>query len=194
LPLSFEANSGQVDQRVKVLSRGNGYSLFLAGDEAVVVLKKSGYGETVAAKGVAGLAVNTSEDAAVNTTGCNLSVPTQTAASSVLTNFRKVNYLIGNNPSNWRTNISTYAKVKYEGVYPGVDLVYYGNQGQLEYDFVVSPGTPPDSIGLHFQANKKVTIDGNGDLIPQVENVRFQKPRIYQQLGTGNKESTADMN
>jgi hypothetical protein len=52
----------------------------------------------------------------------------------------KSNYIIGNDPSKWHTKVPTYAQVKYTGVYPGVDLVYYGNQGQLEYDFIVAPG------------------------------------------------------
>ena len=60
----------------------------------------------------------------------------------------KSNYFIGNDPKKWRTNVPNYAKVKYANVYPGVDLVYYGNQGQLEYDFVVQPGADPNSIQL----------------------------------------------
>ena len=61
----------------------------------------------------------------------------------------KTNYFIGNNPKKWRTNVPTYAKVKYKGVYPGIDLVYYGNQGgRLEYDFVVAPGANPNVIAF----------------------------------------------
>src|SRR5205823_14344603 len=83
----------------------------------------------------------------------------------------KVNYLLGNDPTKWHTNISTYAKVQYQGVYPGVDLVYYGQQGHLEYDFVVAPGVDPQVIRLAFAdlggagLTPAPTLDANGDLI-----------------------------
>jgi len=65
----------------------------------------------------------------------------------------KTNYFIGNDPKKWRTNVPTYAQVRYHDVYPGVDLVYYGNQGgQLEYDFVVAPGADPSAIALDVGA------------------------------------------
>ena len=68
----------------------------------------------------------------------------------------KSNYFIGNDPKKWRTNVPNYAKVKYANVYPGVDLVYYGNQGKLEYDFVVSPGADPNSIQLAINSGEQV--------------------------------------
>src|SRR5438045_4244583 len=77
----------------------------------------------------------------------------------------KSNYFIGNNPKLWRTNVSQYARVKYEGIYPGVDVVYYGNQQQLEYDFVISPGANPRSIRLTYEGASHVRIDENGDLL-----------------------------
>ena len=66
----------------------------------------------------------------------------------------KSNYFMGNDPKKWRTNVPNYAKVKYAKVYPGVDLVYYGNQGNLEYDFVVSPGANPGRIVLELQTDQ----------------------------------------
>jgi hypothetical protein len=77
----------------------------------------------------------------------------------------KVNYFMGNDPEKCRTNISTYAKVEYRDLYPGVDVVYYGNQRQLEYDFVVSPGTDPSVIQLAFEGTDRIDIDSQGDLI-----------------------------
>src|SRR5436305_2793187 len=96
----------------------------------------------------------------------------------------KVNYLIGNDPSQWRRNVPTYAKVKYEQLYPGVDLVCYGNQRQLEYDFVLDPGANPDLISCRFEGVDRLEIGANGDLIlctPQGQ-IRQQKPLIYQTL------------
>ena len=69
----------------------------------------------------------------------------------------KSHYFIGNDPAKWRTNIPTFARVKYEGVYPGMDIVYYGNQGQLEYDFVVAPGADPGLVTLAFEGAEKST-------------------------------------
>ena len=103
----------------------------------------------------------------------------------------KSNYFAGNDPQKWRTGVPTYAKVKCEGVYPGVDVVYYGNQGQLEYDFVLAPGADPKMIALKIETGKskiqnrksKIRVDANGDLAVQAEGgeVRFHKPVVYQE-------------
>src|SRR2546430_16603115 len=105
----------------------------------------------------------------------------------------KSNYFIGNDPKQWRTDVPTYGKVKYEGVYPGVDLVYYGNQRQLEYDFVVAPGADPKAITLAVGAGlsrhnrpgavkRPLRIDTSGDLVVEAEGGegRFHKPVVFQ--------------
>jgi hypothetical protein len=95
----------------------------------------------------------------------------------------KSNYFIGNDPKKWRTNVPSYARVKYEGVYPGVDLVYYGNQRQLEYDFVVEPGADPNQIKLSFAGAEGMRVDAaSGDLVLKLgkDEVRFRKPAVYQ--------------
>ncbi len=74
----------------------------------------------------------------------------------------KANYFRGNDPYKWRTNVSTYAKVKYAAVYPGVDLVYYGQSHQLEYDFVVAPGADPTAITLGFAGVDHIAVDAQG--------------------------------
>ena len=98
----------------------------------------------------------------------------------------KSNYFIGNDPTKWRTNVPNYAKVRYQNVYPGVDLVYYGSQGGLlEYDFVVAPGADPHSIGLSFQGAGKIRVDkGTGDLVLALagSELRFRKPVVYQEV------------
>ena len=95
-----------------------------------------------------------------------------------------VNYLRGKDPSGWRTGISTYARVAYEDIYPGVDLVYYGNQRQLEYDFIVRPGTDPRVIALEAEGADRLEVDERGDLVLHVGNrqVRQQKPVVYQEV------------
>lgn len=155
LPLSFETNQGQMNTKVKFFSRGHGYSLFLTGNEAVIVLKKASP-RSPERKGLPGRELVEKQKAgAEGETVLRMELAGANAASRVLGVEElpgKANYFIGNDPAKWRTNVPTYAKVKYEGVYPGVDLVYYGNQGQLEYDFLVAPGADPNEIRLKFRA------------------------------------------
>ena len=104
----------------------------------------------------------------------------------------KSNYFVGNDPHKWRTNVPNYARVKYEGVYPGVDLVFYGNQRQLEHDFVIAPGGDTSQIRLRLEGSKKMSLDGEGNLDIAVEGgeVRLQKPLIYQE-GSGRRREIA---
>ena len=75
------------------------------------------------------------------------------------------NYFLGNDPKRWQTNVPHYLRVKYEDLYPGVDLIYYGNQQQLEYDFIIAPGTEPSTIKFAFEGTQDFEIDAQGDLI-----------------------------
>jgi hypothetical protein len=95
----------------------------------------------------------------------------------------KVNYFIGNDPACWRTNVATFGKVRMKEVYPGIDLVYYGNEGQLEYDFVLAPGANPNKIAVEFEGSERLELDLHGDLIVWVGGraVRWRKPIVYQE-------------
>jgi hypothetical protein len=168
LPLSFEANQGQVDDRFKFISRGQGYSLFLAANEAVLALKPH------------------KEEA--NSALLHMKV-VGADSSAIVTGFDelpgKVNYLIGNDPKQWRTNVPTYARVKYEEVYPGIDLVYYGNQRRLEYDFIVRPGADPNLISLGFDGDEERYIDENGDLVLKVDGGEVYRSSIRRSMARG---------
>ncbi|MBI4470945.1 MAG: SBBP repeat-containing protein [Acidobacteria bacterium] len=96
----------------------------------------------------------------------------------------KVNYFIGNDPSKWIIDIPTYAKAVYQEIYPGVDLVFHGNQEQLEYDFVVSPGVDPGIIRFEIEGPDRLELDGRGDLNMQVGDavVVKQRPTVYQEV------------
>src|SRR5262249_4307741 len=93
------------------------------------------------------------------------------------------NYFIGNQPEKWRTSIATYARVKYRQIYPGVEMIYYGTEQQLEYDFVVSPGADPKQIRLGFQGVQRLRVNGAGDLVMETGGgpLRLHKPALYQQ-------------
>jgi hypothetical protein len=185
LPLSFEANQGQTDSRVKFLSRGRGYSLFLTQEEAVLALKKQGKKVSPGAKPASvALAKRSAEPESEAVLRMRLAGANATAQVTGLEELPgKTNYLIGNDSTKWRTGIPNYAKVKYANVYRGVDLVYYGNQRQLEFDLVVQPGGDPNAVRLDFRVgvNGKQTalrINDKGDLV--VGEVIFHKPVVYQ--------------
>ena len=166
LPLSFEPNQGQTDPQVKFLARGAGYGVFLTSDQAVLTLRSSAKSSSVVRMQLAGAS------------------PAATAAgTSQLPG--KSNYFIGNDPAKWHRGVPQFARVRYQGVYPGVDLVYYGNQGQLEYDFEVAPGADPSQIALRFQGQERANLDDSGNLIlaSGSDEVRLQAPRIYQEFG-----------
>lgn len=97
----------------------------------------------------------------------------------------KSSYFFGKDPSKWRTGVSSYAKVRYPNVWPGVDVIYYGNSRQLEYDFVLKPGVDVSKINLNFDGAQRVEIDNNGDLLIDTSSgrVRQHKPVVYQQVG-----------
>src|SRR5437899_155702 len=183
LPLSFEANDGQADSQVKFLSRGRGYTLFLTSTETVLVLREGGSARNVggglpAAKRERGKALRGTA-LRMKFVGANPAP----AVAGVGELPGKSNYFVGNDPKKWRANVPTYAKVEYGEVYPGVNLVYYGNQRQLEHDFVVSPGADPKVITLGFEGMDGVAIDALGDLVLRADGseVRLRKPVVYQE-------------
>ena len=92
------------------------------------------------------------------------------------------NYFIGNDPTRWQRNVPNYKKVQYKKVYSGIDLVYHGNQRQLEYDFIVSPGADPRLIAFDVQGAKAIHRDGEGDVVFKIgeREIRWNKPVVYQ--------------
>jgi Beta-propeller repeat len=211
LPLRFEVNQGQADREVKFVSRGRGYSVFLTGSEAVLALRApSAMAATTVGENLELNGLLFGPDGFGRARASRNQRPQSLAASAVHMKLvgansqapvagldelsGKSNYFVGNDPEKWRTNVSTYAKVRYKGVYPGVDLVYHGNQGQLEYDLVVAPGADPRVITLEVkpqhsglerlrgQTGRDAWIDADGNLVLPTEGgeVRFHKPMVYQ--------------
>jgi hypothetical protein len=179
LPLFFEPNQGQTAPQVKFLARGAGYGLFLTADEAVLNLRRlSSAPRTATVPRPASSSV-----IRMKLEGANSAA--RVSGAEPLPG--KSNYFIGNDPSKWRQNIPQYAHVEYKSVYPGVDLVYYGDQGQLEYDFQVAPGAEPSQIALSFQGASTRIESGDLMLSTDQGEVRFQAPRVYQQDGSARK-------
>jgi hypothetical protein len=171
--LSFEANQGQADKGVQFVARGPGYTVALNATEAAFTLTKP-----AASPALAGPA----EPAVVRMQllGSNPTAP----GTGVEQLPGQVNYVRGQDRAQWHTGVPTYAKVEYQQVYPGVDLVYYGNQQHLEYDFIVAPGADPSAITLAFASAGRVDLDARGDLVLHTAggDVREHKPFIYQEV------------
>src|SRR3989441_10047252 len=180
LPLSFEANRGQANPQVKFLSRGRRCQLFLTSNEAVMQLRTP-----------ANLPSNSPKHKSIETTSRASAVRMKlvgTTAARIIGLDElpgKSNYFVGNDPKKWRTNVPTYSRVKYEGIYPGVDLVFYGNQRQLEYDLIVAPGASFKLITMAFDGAQRIQLDDSGDLLisTSMGEIRQRKPVIYQQTG-----------
>ena len=185
IPLSFEANQGQADKAVKFLSRGSGYSLFLTDSSAVLALRKPDGSNAKPGRQAGDVLKPASARHAAQTDIVRMELAgarrgIRVAGSNPLPGT--ANYFLGNNPAQWHSGVPTYAKVEYTGVYPGIDLVYYGNQRQLEYDFMVAPGASPKPIRLHFAGARKLHLTTDGDLTVSAANgaIAFHQPVVYQ--------------
>lgn len=175
LPLSFEPNRGQADARVGFVARNSAYSLYLTADEITFALR-----DTTKKEGLKEEA-GRSDVLRIKLLGAN-GEPRGTGLEELA---GKSNYLFGRDPSRWRTNVPNYGRVRYEGVYPGVDVVYYGTQRQLEYDFNVAPGADAGLIRMRVEGAREVRIDANGDLVlpTAAGEVRQRAPYAYQEIG-----------
>src|SRR5438105_1351963 len=171
LPLSFEQNRGQTDQRVRFLARGASYALFLTEERAVLTLRSREKRNSVIRMQLAGANP----------------VPAVSGSNQLP---GKSNYFIGNDSTKWLRDIPQFARVRYQNIYPGIDLVYYGREGKLEYDFEVAPGFDPKVITLNFDGQGAPKLEPNGDIILGADSgeVRLKAPRVYQI--SGDKQQT----
>lgn len=209
LPLTFEANRGQFDSRVKFVSRGGRHSLFLTSTEAVLVLSKSvsknkfpnsatrdlAHERAIAERLPTRMAANERPAALGDEPTLESNQPSIVRMKLIGSNLfasaehigelpGKSNYFIGNDPKKWVTGISNYSKVRFRSVYRGIDLAYYGDQRNLEYDFNVAPGANPETIKFSFEGSKRARIDANGDLVLMTldgQEIRHRRPVAYQE-------------
>ena len=172
---SFEPNRGQAGSGADFISHGPGYTLSLSPQEADLQL----------------IAPTSAHSQGKTTTiqmkwlGANKHA---SAEGSELQTGRS-NYLIGNDPSSWRTDVPHYGRVQYHDVYPGIGVAYYGNHQKLEYDFVLAPNADPRRILLAIEGADRIRVDENGELVlteGSVE-VRQRKPIVYQDTAAGRK-------
>ncbi len=159
-PLVFEPNRGQADSATRFLSHGNGHTVLLKNAEAVLTFASP-------AASVRMKLVGQNADAVMEGLDRQESV---------------TNYLLGDDPSAWHSSVPQFSKVKYGNVYPGIDLIYYGNERQLEYDFSLSPHANPSAIQIEFEGAERLSIAPEGDLVLETRDgeVRHQRPVAYQ--------------
>ena len=182
LPLFFETNRGQTDPRVRFVSRSSGYTLFLTPSEVTLVESRTAAlgGQRKFAASAEGLKALPPSVIRMKLVGSNPS-PELKGFGQLPGN---INYLIGNDPHSWYTGVSLYSEVRIESVYPGVDLVFHGDDRQLEYDFVVSPGADPSRIAFRITGAKRMELE-HGDLVLHTDSsqIRIHEPVIYQAVG-----------
>ena len=187
MPLFFEANRGQTPGAATFVARGHNYQFLLFPGEAQIVLRKS--------DGKLGLTQGRGElppRIAASTRALRMQIlgGSSTASMSGENLMQgKMNYFIGNNPSQWRTRVPLYRRVQARNVYPKIDLSWYGNEQRLEYDFVVHPGASPQTIAIRFAGADKIRISPSGELVLQLgdEEIRQPAPTVYQFDGHARK-------
>jgi hypothetical protein len=180
LPMVFEPNVGQADDRVQFIARGRGYTALLTSDGVVLGLAGRPSRPSLEAP---------SEEPEASSRSLTLrwAGATSTRAQGENQLEGKINYLAGDDPSAWRTDVPTFERVRYEGIHAGVDLVFYGNGRNLEYDFVVAPGADPSAVAMAFEGADDVALDESGDLVIRIgkDEVRQLRPAVYQMDGEG---------
>jgi uncharacterized repeat protein (TIGR01451 family) len=190
LPLQFEANRGQTGGAVKFLARGSGYMLFLSETGALLQMRRTESPETDEA------AAPSAKDRArlVSTLRFGLEGSNRSPKIVGLDELPgRSNYLVGGDARRWLTDVPAFGKVRYESAYPGIDMIFYGREGRLEYDFVVAPGASARRIRLRFDGARSITIGEGGDLLIATDagEVRQQAPLAYQEDGGERKEVAA---
>jgi hypothetical protein len=170
LPIRFEANVGQASSGIEYVARGNGYTVALTEQAAILGLRPA-----------------TASPPAARLRLSLLHARSQPRLRPERQQTSVSNYLVGNDPRKWHSNLANYAAVRYEQIYPGIDWVVYGNPRQLEYDFVVAPHSDPRQIALRLDGAQSVALADNGDLLVRVRDatLRQLKPVVYQSTDDG---------
>ncbi|MGK0172631.1 MAG: hypothetical protein ACI9W2_004370, partial [Gammaproteobacteria bacterium] len=191
-PMRFEQNLGQVQSNVRFTSRGRGYELYLSDDETVLKLhdrrvRKVNQPRNVSVTQIPSKTVPGNQSVLrMRLIGAH--TPSAMTGSKPL--HTRVNYLRGANEKQWHRDVPTFARVKANAIYPGIDLVYYGHGAALEYDFVVAAGANPDDILIEFDGANQIEIELSGALVltTPAANIRLRLPAIYQEVANERRE------
>src|ERR1700694_758863 len=161
LPLSFVPNRGQMDRRVRYSAHAQGASFYFTGHEAVFALTK----KTRPSNPRTTRTGRKSKSKALVMSLAFLGAAPKVGITAHMPASGRVNYLIGNNPSRWRTNLPTWREVAYHQVWPGIDARFRGDQGRLKYEFRVQPDARLSDIRLAYRGARQLQINRTGDLL-----------------------------
>ena len=185
-PLVFEPNRGQVGAQAQWIARGSGYQVFISGDSATFALFENAGEASRTHLRSAARGIPESPDIRMSVLRMKLVGSRPWKPSGLEPTGGVSNYLAGNDPKQWRTNIPHYGRLRIPEVYPGIDLVFYDNKGDLEYDFVVAPGADPKQIRLAFDGADRMRMDDDaGDLVLTTSTgaeLRTHQPRVFQEI------------
>lgn len=186
-PLSFEANVGQFEAPVHFLARGPGYRMFFTPTEAVLVVQHPATPFPTDLPGIlTAHPSDTMKEARLRLKFVGAKGrPAHPVGRDLL--HGQSHYFLGPDATKWHTHVPRYGQVVYEGIYPGIDLIYYGRGGKLEYDLVVAPGANPKTIELQVEGTEKITLmpDGSLRFETAVGSVQQHPPVIYQEMNGG---------
>lgn len=187
VPLAFEVNRGQTAPEVQYLARGSGYTAFLTGSETVLAFAASPPARSHPF-GFSGMADSRTAPARFSFVRHSFVGSTSSSLEGEKTCSARASYFVGNRPDLWVTDVRTYSEVHRRSVYPGIDVVYYGNQGQFEYDLLVSPGSNPGAIRIRFDGCEGMSLDESGNLLlalPEGDRLTQLCPTVYQESRHG---------
>lgn len=183
LPFSFEQNQGQAAARYPFLASGRGCVLLFAPDEVLIGVGQAREAARVSSAASRVTRGHVSEPMTVRTVRIQLPGASRFAMGQGMDPLPgRVNYFLGNDPAAWQRNVPMFARVQFREVYPGVDVIYYGNDRQLEFDFVVAPGADARPIAFEIGGASRLELDQAGDLIIHAagEQFRQHRPVAYQ--------------
>jgi RHS repeat-associated protein len=188
LPAHFEVNAGQLHDSVKFATRGNGYQLALTGNEILLSLQKSGGRPSDPAAAREWMRkpladrLRERKSTLVRKSFAAADPNPEIVGEDLLPGVS--HYVIGSDPTQWRTNVEHYAKVRYRNLYPGIDMLYHGVNGRPEYDWLVAPGADPHQIVEIFEGATGLRVLQNGDLFVDTADGGFvqKKPTIFQDI------------
>lgn len=168
LPISFEENHGQVDSDVRFLAHAGKSAIYFTPNEAVLALYSRDSQKKPAAS-------------TLRMQWIRANAHPEMVAEHPLPG--RINYLMGSDPAYWHTDLPTYEQVRYRDLFPGVDAVFFGKDGEIEYDLVLSPGADPEKISFGLEGVQSMRLASNGDLVLRLANgeVRQRRPMVYQE-------------
>ncbi len=184
-PITFEANAGQADPAVRFMARGRSHVTFLTDDAAILVWRTASaapdaMATTGRAETAAGLGEPVARAARLTLAGARPAA----RAEGEQALLGRVNYFMGDDPRAWRTGVATFGRVRYREVYPGIDLVWHGDRGRIEFDLVVAPGADPGRIRLRVDGGDPLAVDARGGLA-LAGGARLDPPEVYQDSPAG---------